>query len=90
MSSIKNLHSFLISGGGGIGAKAEATIDQGVITGISITDPGKGYTSPPNVIFTKLVQLKRKTRARQALQLIKQSILLVWLRVLVLLTVRFM
>ena len=57
----------LISGGGGIGAKAEATIFQGEITGISITDPGKGYTSPPNVIFTKLVQLKRKTRARQAL-----------------------
>ena len=57
----------LISGGGGIGAKAEATIFQGEITGINITDPGKGYTSPPNVIFTKLVQLKRKTRARQAL-----------------------
>ena len=56
----------LITGGGGIGAKAEATIDQGVITAINITDPGNGYTSVPNVIFTKLVTLKRKSRARQA------------------------
>ena len=35
----------LITGGGGIGAKAEATIAQGAITGITITDPGEGYTS---------------------------------------------
>ena len=56
----------LITGGGGIGAKAIATIDQGAITGITVTEPGVGYTSVPNVIFTKLVQLKRKTRARQA------------------------
>ena len=56
----------LISGGGGIGAKAVATIDQGEITGITVTDQGGGYTTPPNVIFTRLVNLKRKTRARQA------------------------
>ena len=56
----------LISGGGGIGAKAVATIDQGQITGITVTDQGGGYTTPPNVIFTRLVNLKRKTRARQA------------------------
>ena len=56
----------LISGGGGIGAKAIATIDQGQITGITVTDQGGGYTTPPNVIFTRLVNLKRKTRARQA------------------------
>ena len=56
----------LISGGGGIGAKAIATIDQGQITGITVTDEGGGYTTPPNVIFTRLVNLKRKTRARQA------------------------
>ena len=56
----------LITGGGGIGAKAEAVIDQGVITAINIVDPGSGYTSVPNVIFTKLVTLKRKARARQA------------------------
>ena len=56
----------LISGGGGIGAKAVATIDQGKITGITVTEPGSGYTSAPNVIFTKLVNLKRRARARQA------------------------
>ena len=56
----------LLTGGGGIGAKAVATIDQGQITGISVTEPGKGYTSAPNVVFQRLVNLKRKTRARQA------------------------
>ena len=56
----------LITGGGGIGAKAVATIDQGSISAITITDPGSGYINPPNVIFTKLVNLKRKTSARQA------------------------
>ncbi len=56
----------LISGGGGIGAKAVATIDQGKITAITVTEPGSGYTSAPNVIFTKLVNLKRRARARQA------------------------
>ena len=57
----------LIDGGGGSGAKAEAVIDQGQISAINITDPGSGYVNPPNIIFTKLVNLKRKTRARQSL-----------------------
>jgi hypothetical protein len=56
----------LITGGGGIGAKAVATVNQGVVTGIEITDPGTGYTTPPNIVFTKLVNLKRKNRSRQA------------------------
>jgi hypothetical protein len=56
----------LLTGGGGIGAKAVAVIDQGSITGITVTEQGEGYTSPPNVVFTRLVNLKRKTRARQA------------------------
>ena len=56
----------LITGGGGIGAKAEAVIDQGQVTAINVLDPGSGYVNPPNVIFTKLVNLKRKTNARQA------------------------
>tara|TARA_B100000575_G_scaffold293729_1_gene306106 strand:- start:1564 stop:5739 length:4176 start_codon:yes stop_codon:yes gene_type:complete len=56
----------LITGGGGIGAKAIARIDQGVIVGIDVTDPGSGYINPPNIVFTKLVNLKRKTRARQS------------------------
>ncbi len=56
----------LITGGGGLGAKAEAVINQGALTGINVIEPGTGYTSSPNVIFTKLVNLKRKSRARQA------------------------
>ncbi len=56
----------LITGGGGIGAKAEATVSQGKIVDITVTEPGESYTGSPNVIFTKLVNLKRKTRARQA------------------------
>ena len=56
----------LLTGGGGTGAKAVATIDQGQITGITVTDEGQGYTSPPNVVFNRLVNLKRKSRARQA------------------------
>jgi hypothetical protein len=56
----------LLTGGGGIGAKAFATINQGEITGITVTDQGDGYTSSPNVIFTRLVNLKRRTRARQS------------------------
>jgi len=56
----------LITGGGGIGAKAEARIAQGSISEIIVTDPGSGYINSPSVIFTKLVNLKRKTRARQA------------------------
>ena len=56
----------LVTGGGGLGAKAQATISQGAITAINVTEPGTGYTSSPNIIFTKLVNLKRKSRARQA------------------------
>ena len=57
----------LITGGGGIGARAEATISQGQITAINVTEQGQGFTSTPSVIFTKLVNLKRKTAARQSL-----------------------
>ena len=56
----------LISGGGGLGAKAVATVDQGSITSIIVTEQGEGYTTPPKVIFTRLVDLKRKAGARQA------------------------
>lgn len=66
----------LITGGSGIGAKAEAVIDQGQVSEIRVTDPGSGYypvdnNNPepgrlPNIIFNKLVTLRRKTRARQA------------------------
>ena len=57
----------LISGGGGGGAKAVARIDQGSIVGIDLVDPGSKFTSTPNIIFTKLVNLKRRVSARQSL-----------------------
>ncbi len=39
-----------ISGGGGSGAKGEASVNSsGVVTGITITHGGSGYTSPPTV-----------------------------------------
>ncbi|AIX25070.1 hypothetical protein Syn7803US110_74 [Synechococcus phage ACG-2014d] len=56
----------LISGGGGIGGKAVARIEQGEVVGIDVIDPGKGYTSEPNIIFTKLINVKRKVRTRQS------------------------
>jgi hypothetical protein len=56
----------LITGGGGIGAKAVARVDQGVIVGIDVIDPGEGYINPPNIIFTKLVNLKRTISNRQS------------------------
>jgi len=56
----------LIDGGGGQGAKAIANINQGVITNIEVTDQGSGYVNPPNIIFTKLINLKRTTKARQS------------------------
>src|SRR5215467_13750517 len=33
-------------------ATATATISGGTVTGISITNPGSGYTSPPTITFT--------------------------------------
>jgi hypothetical protein len=38
-----------ISGGGGVGASAVATISGGAVTGITILSPGTGYTSAPTV-----------------------------------------
>lgn len=38
-----------ITGGGGTGATAVATVTGGVVTGIAITNPGIGYTSAPTV-----------------------------------------
>lgn len=39
----------LLVGGGGIGATAVATVADGVVTGITITNPGTGYSSAPIV-----------------------------------------
>jgi hypothetical protein len=41
-----------ISGGGGFGATATASVTAGAVTGISIDDNGQGYTSIPTITFT--------------------------------------
>ena len=42
----------VISGGGGTGATATATVSAGVITGITVNSGGTGYTSVPTISFT--------------------------------------
>jgi hypothetical protein len=41
-----------ITGGGGTGATAAATMSGGVITGIQLINPGSGFTTPPTVTIT--------------------------------------
>ena len=41
-----------ISGGGGIGATATVVLTSGVVSGITITNAGSGYTSTPAIAFT--------------------------------------
>lgn len=41
--------SVTITGGGGSGAMAIATVNGGEVTGFSIISPGSGYTSPPTI-----------------------------------------
>ncbi len=41
-----------ISGGGGTGATATATVTSGVVTGLTLTNPGTGYTSLPTISIT--------------------------------------
>lgn len=41
-----------ISGGGGSGATATAVLTGGIVTGITITNPGTGYTTPPTIAFS--------------------------------------
>tara|TARA_B100000131_G_scaffold35350_1_gene32385 strand:- start:6 stop:1883 length:1878 start_codon:yes stop_codon:yes gene_type:complete len=53
--------------GGGSGASAEAFIDLGAITNIKLLTGGGGYTSPPEVIFTRDTNLVREARNRQSL-----------------------
>jgi len=56
-----------IIGGGGSGATAEAFIDLGRITSIDLLSGGGGYTSSPQIIFTRDTDLIRTTRNRQSL-----------------------
>ena len=41
----------LLIDGGGTGATATAHVSNGVIYGIVLTNPGRGYTSPPTVVI---------------------------------------
>lgn len=41
-----------ITGGGGTGATATATVESGEVVSITITDAGSGYTSAPTVTIT--------------------------------------
>ena len=54
-------------GGGGSGATAEADIRLGAISDIDLLNPGGGYTSPPQVIFTRNTNLIKKQRNRTSL-----------------------
>lgn len=40
-----------ITNGGGTGAKAQAFVVDGQVVGIMVTDPGRNYTSIPDVRF---------------------------------------
>jgi hypothetical protein len=44
-----------ISGGGGSGATAMATLQNGLVTGITLTSAGTGYTSAPTISITNPV-----------------------------------
>ncbi len=41
-----------LTGGGGTGATATATIANGQVTSVTITNPGSGYTSAPTITFS--------------------------------------
>ena len=56
----------LLNGGGGSGGKAKATVNLGAITNIEITNPGGGYSSNPQVIFTRNTNLTKESRTRQS------------------------
>ena len=53
--------------GGGSGASAEAFINLGQITNIDLVRGGGGYTTPPEIIFTRDTDLIREARNRQSL-----------------------
>jgi subtilase family serine protease len=43
--------AIILTGGGGVGAKATARVSNGVILGLVLTNPGSGYSSAPSVII---------------------------------------
>ena len=60
--------------GGGSGASAEAFINLGKITDIDLLTGGGGYTTPPEVIFTRDTDLIREARNRQSLNSVVYNI----------------
>jgi hypothetical protein len=44
--------SVTLTGGGGTGAVAEATVSNGEVTAITLVSPGTGYTAKPGVTFS--------------------------------------
>ena len=60
--------------GGGSGATAEAFINLGRITNIDLLTGGGGYTTPPEVIFTRDTDLIREARNRQSLNSVVYNI----------------
>ena len=60
--------------GGGSGATAEAFINLGKITNIDLLTGGGGYTTPPEVIFTRDTDLIREARNRQSLNSVVYNI----------------
>jgi hypothetical protein len=59
----------ILSGGGGVGARARAIIDQGELVDIVLDNPGRGFVSPPRVVFARKTKLKKISRNRQAYNL---------------------
>jgi filamentous hemagglutinin family protein len=51
-SGYTSVPTVTISGGGGSGATAQATVVNGVVTGITITNPGSGYSSAPTITIS--------------------------------------
>ena len=56
----------LLNGGGGSGARAVANLNLGAIESIDILDGGGGYSSNPQVLFTRKTNLTRSSRNRQS------------------------
>lgn len=45
-----------ITGGGGTGAEAIATVSGGIVTDIILTNPGSGYTSAPTIALDEMAE----------------------------------
>ena len=60
--------------GGGSGATAEAYISLGQITEINLLAGGGGYSTPPEIIFTRDTNLIREARVRQSLNAVTYNL----------------